>query len=77
MFKLSEVGRKIGREGMSKLAIEHIDECDGSYKAVMELCGKLSVIAKMSTCDEYWLEQVNRGRHKATWDALKYKENKE
>lgn len=63
--KLREVGDKIGREGMSKLAQECLSEYDGSYKGVMELCGKLSEIAKMATCDDYWCEQVDRGKYRA------------
>ena len=62
--ELRSIGDKLGREGMSILAQGCINEYDGSYKGVMELCGKLSVIAKMATCDEYWNEQVNRGIYK-------------
>lgn len=63
--ELRAIGDKIGREGMSEVAQQFIEEYDGSYKGVMELCGKLSVIAKMATCDEYWDEQVNRGISRA------------
>ncbi len=59
--ELREVGDKIGREGMSQMAQEFIYEYDGSYKGVMKLCGQLSVIAKMATCDDYWKEQVDKG----------------
>lgn len=62
--RLRKVGSNIGREGMSLLAQGYINDYDGSYKGVMELCGKLSVIAKMSTCDQYWNEQVCRGENK-------------
>ncbi len=58
-------GDKIGRRGMSDMAKEFVDKCDGSPKGYMELCGKLSVIAKMATCDDYWNEQVNRGVYRA------------
>tara|TARA_R110000850_G_scaffold269444_1_gene401624 strand:- start:57 stop:293 length:237 start_codon:yes stop_codon:yes gene_type:complete len=63
--ELRVVGDAIGREGMAKMAQEFIKECRGSYKETMELCGKLSLIAKMATCDDYWNEQVNRGISKA------------
>ena len=59
--ELREVGDKLGREGMSQMAQEFISEYDGSYKGAMKLCGQLSVIAKMSTCDCYWEEQVDKG----------------
>lgn len=65
--KLREVGELLGREGVSKLAKVFIDECNGSYKGVMELSGKLSVLAKMATFDEYWNEQVVRGEQKALY----------
>jgi hypothetical protein len=63
--ELRVAGDAIGRAGMSEMAFEFIEECSGSYKEVMELCGKLSTIAKMATCDDYWSEQVNRGIRKA------------
>ena len=69
--ELRLVGEKIGREGMSLMAQEFITEYDGSYKSVMELCGKLSVLAKMSTCDDYWAEQVHRGIEKAEFRVEK------
>lgn len=63
--KLREYGSELGREGMAKLAQEFLSQYDGSYKGVMELCGKLAQVGKMATCDEYWNEQVVRGEHKA------------
>ena len=63
--QLTKVARKIGREGVSLLAQQFIQEYDGSYKGAMQLAGKLSVIAKMSTFDDYWHEQVNRGEQTA------------
>ncbi len=65
--ELRLVGGKLGRLGMSNLASEFISECDGTPKGVMELCGKLSMIAKMATCDEYWYEQVERGVQRAVF----------
>jgi len=59
--ELREVGDKLGREGMSQMAQKFISEYDGSYRGAMKLCGELSVIAKMATCDDYWKEQVNKG----------------
>ena len=63
--ELRVVGDKIGRVGMARMAQEFVDTYDGSYKGVMELCGKLSIVAKMATCDSYWDEQVHRGIYKA------------
>lgn len=73
-MKISEL-RKAGdilyRDGMAEMAIHEITQFDGSYKGVMELCGKLSVIAKMATCDEYWNEQVNRGADRQEFEVEK------
>ena len=62
---LREAGSALGREGISMLVKARVAECDGSYKNLMQLCGELSVIAKMATCDDYWSEQVNRGVDRA------------
>ncbi len=59
--ELRLVGDKIGREGMSLMAQKFIAEYDGSYKGVMKLCGQLSIVAKMATCDDYWEEKVHDG----------------
>ncbi len=69
--KLRMYGDKVGREGMSLEAQKAISEYDGSYKGVMELCGKLSLLAKAATCDEYWHEQVNRGIRKQEFEIEK------
>lgn len=60
--ELRKVGSKIGRKGMAELAQNFISEYDGSYKGAMKLCGQLSVIARMSTCDQYWNEKVLDGQ---------------
>ncbi|WP_428613390.1 hypothetical protein [Pseudoalteromonas sp.] len=78
-MKISELrkcGAIINRQGMSKMAMDAVDEFDGSYKGVMELCGKLSVIAKMATCDDYWNEQVSRGVHKQEFKVDEIMEGK-
>lgn len=63
--ELREIGFKLGREGLSKAAIELIEKFDGSYKGAIELCGQLSVIAKACSFDTYWHEQAKRGELKA------------
>jgi len=68
---LRKVGCAINRKGMSEMAINEINKFDGSYKGAMELCGKLSVIAKMATCDDYWSEQVHRGVKRQEFEAEK------
>ena len=65
---LRVAGEKLGRQGMSKLAQKYIANYDGSYKGAMKLCGELSLIAKMATCDDYWSEQVWRGISPAEFD---------
>ncbi len=54
-------GNKVGRKGLALAAQDAIADYDGSYKGAMELCGKLSVLAKAATFDDYWHEQVDRG----------------
>lgn len=63
--ELRKAGEEIGRAGMSKLAIEFINQFDGSYKGAMQLAGKLAVIAKMARCDDYWHEKVIIGERYA------------
>jgi len=64
--KLRELGSKLGRDGVSEEVQKCISEYDGSYKGAMELCGKLFVMAEMSTFDTYWEEQTQRGVDKQT-----------
>ena len=67
--ELRMVGEIIGREGMSLMAQKFIAEYDGSYKGVMKLCGELSIVAKMATCDQYWDEKTNDGIRDAQFKA--------
>tara|TARA_R110000822_G_scaffold273001_1_gene395508 strand:- start:60 stop:329 length:270 start_codon:yes stop_codon:yes gene_type:complete len=67
--KLRKAGDKLGREGMSLLAIQYIERFDGSHKGAMRLCGRLSVIAKMATCDQYWDEKTSDGIRDAQFAA--------
>jgi hypothetical protein len=67
--ELRKAGDILYRDGMAEMAMKEISNFDGSYKGAMELCGKLSVIAKMATCDDYWSEQVNRGQYKQEFEA--------
>ena len=62
--KLRELGESLGREGVSLQVIEAIESFDGSYKGAMQLCGKLVLWADVSTFDDYWKEQVQRGLSK-------------
>ena len=64
--KLRVLGEKLGREGVAKEVQECVSDYDGSYKGAMELCGKLFVMAEMSTFDTYWEEQTQRGVDKQT-----------
>ena len=59
--KARKLGKHLGCEGVSLNVIKAIDEFDGSYKGAMELCGKLMFWADVSTFDEHWQEQVQRG----------------
>jgi len=68
--RLRKVGDKIGRAGVSEMALKMVNDCDGSYKEVMKLCGKLSVMAKVATFDEYWNEKVCDGIYNAEEDCL-------
>lgn len=62
-------GRHVGRAGMSEAALKAVSECDGSYKDVMRLCGRLKAIAQAAGCDIYWSEQVNRGYRRQLYSA--------
>lgn len=73
--KLRDAGDILGRQGMSELVFEYVKSFDGSYKGAMKLAGKLSVIAKMATCDEYWAEKVSIGERSATAKAETILEN--
>ena len=59
--KLRDVGDDLGRSGVSEQVGIAVNDCSGTPKDLMELCGKLLVIADMSTFDSYWQEQVQRG----------------
>lgn len=69
--KLREAGSILYRDGLAEMATHEVSQFDGSYKGAMELCGKLSVIAKMATFDEYWEEQVSRGIRKQEFEVEK------
>jgi hypothetical protein len=62
--KVRKVGESLGREGVSDHVIKAIEGWDGSCKGAMELCGKLTLWADVSTFDDYWQEQVQRGIEK-------------
>jgi hypothetical protein len=72
---LRKLGDKIGRAGVSEMAIEMVGECDCSYKGIMKLCGQLSVIAKVATFDEYWNEKTMGGVYSAEEKCLIELEN--
>ena len=67
--KARELGNKLGRKGMSDEVEKAVNDFDGSPKGVMELAGKLVFWADVSTCDDYWQEQVERGLSKAVHRA--------
>ncbi|QDP48191.1 MAG: hypothetical protein Unbinned6437contig1000_45 [Prokaryotic dsDNA virus sp.] len=69
--ELRKYGDKVGREGMALEAQKAVNEYDGSYKGVMELCGKLSLLAKAATFDDYWHEQVKRGERNQEFEIEK------
>ena len=73
--ELRLVGDKIGREGMALMAQKFIADYDGSYKDVMKLCGQLSIVAKMATCDRYWEEKVHDGISSAIFEVEKEEVN--
>jgi hypothetical protein len=63
--ELRQAGEAMGREAISIYVIDLINNFDGSYKGSIELCGQLSVMAKVCSYDDYWNEQVCRGVAKA------------
>ena len=62
--RLKEHGRRLGRDGMSqrveRLVIDFVEN-GGGYKAAMILAGRLKAICSAARCDDYWLEQVDKG----------------
>jgi hypothetical protein len=54
-------GNAVGRNGMSKAAINAVDDFDGSYVGAMILAGRMKAIAQAASCDDYWSEKVNKG----------------
>ena len=73
--ELRVAGDNLGREGMSLMAQEFIAEYvrDGcTYKGAMALAGKLSLLAKCATCDQYWHEQVDKGIYAAEFEISKH-----
>lgn len=65
--ELRKLANSIGREGLSLAAIEMVEQFDGSYKGAIELCGKLSVIARACSFDSYWQEKVDKGERSAEY----------
>lgn len=63
---LRRSGDALGRDGMSKRALEIMAEysAKGSYKAAMVAAGRLKALATAAKCDDYWTEQVNDGFQK-------------
>ncbi len=74
--QLRKAGEILGREGLSKEVIKHVEEFDGSYKGAMKLAGQLSVIAKMATFDGYWTEKTLSGITDAECHAQQLLEGK-
>ena len=73
--ELRVAGDNLGREGMSLMAQEFIAEYvehGSTYKGAMILAGKLSLLAKCATCDDYWNEQVMKGAYNAEFKIGKW-----
>jgi hypothetical protein len=73
--KARKLGEKLGRAGVSFNVTKAIREFDGTHKGAMELCGKLTLWADVSTFDDYWQEQVQRGLSKEEAKAENLLEN--
>ena len=59
--KAREAAEILGREGLSQRVIFLVNEFDGSYKGAINLAGRLSVIAKACTFDDYWHQKARMG----------------
>lgn len=81
--KLKKCFEKVGREGISKRAIELLDEYrdnnpDHSYKEITKLIGRFHALYISIDNGNYWKEIANRGYSPEIWDLEKYsKEYKE
>ena len=62
-------GRQVGREGMSRAAIQAVEEFDGSYKGAIKLAGRMKAIAEAAKCDDYWSEKMQMGYSSQLWSA--------
>lgn len=65
--RLSKAGSILGRDGLSKRAIEIMVELvtkTGSFKAAMVAAGRLKALTAAAKYDDYWTEQVDDGFHK-------------
>lgn len=67
--ELKRAGAILGREGLSKAAIEAVADFDGSYKGAMVLAGRLKAVAQAAKADGYWSEKVDDG-YQREWNLL-------
>lgn len=60
-----EAGKLLGRAGISAEILKICEEVakSGSYKDAINAAGKISVLFDSATCDEYWREKSNHGKH--------------
>ena len=62
--RLSEHGKLIGRQGMSDLVANAVNEFvknGKTPKGAMILAGRCKAISQMASGDDYWAEQVEKG----------------
>ena len=75
--ELRSQGKRLGRDGLSQLAIKIVDDYiknypNGHYKQVAEFAGKLHVICIAAGYDSYWGEITWRGIDKAISEIKKF-----
>jgi len=59
--KIRAAGERLGREGISKRAIELVNDFDGSYKGAVILAGRMRVLSIAAEHEEYWREKTHKG----------------
>jgi hypothetical protein len=74
-----EAGKLLGREGLALRVQEIIQSAidNPSYKGAMACAGQMAELADAASYDDYWNEQVYKGRNKEQYHLLLTIETKE
>jgi hypothetical protein len=67
---LKAEGERLGRAGLAERVLQLVKEfaADGSYKAAIELAGRMHAIAIACKYDDYWQEKAETGYRRELFD---------